>query len=384
MRYETWEPLRCHAPARKERVTDLLECFAIAAPGIEAITARELRALGAGELAPEPGGITFPATPALLQDANRRLRTASRVLVRVARFRARTFFELERHATKLEWSRWLAAGMAPTFDVTSKKSKLYHEKGIAQRLMEAAGRASADAAEQLFVVRVHRDEFTLSIDSSGELLHRRGYRQETAKAPMRETLAAAMLLGAEWDGQAPLVDPMCGSGTIPIEAALIARRMAPGLERGFAFMRWPGFDADAWREVHARAESEVRVRSPVAIMGRDRDAGAVAAARENARRAGVAGDVTFEEAALSALSAEGGPGFLVSNPPYGVRVGEEARLRDLYATLGKLVTQRLDGWTAALLTANPRLDHATGLDWREVFRTSNGGIPVRLIVHTAI
>ena len=365
-------------------MTDLLECFAIAAPGIEAITARELRALGAGELAPEPGGVTFPATPALLQDANLRLRTASRVLVRAARFRARTFFELERHATKLEWSRWLAAGVAPTFDVTSKKSKLYHEKGIAQRLTEAAGRASADAPEQLFVVRVHRDEFTLSIDSSGELLHRRGYRQETAKAPMRETLAAAMLLGAEWDGQSPLVDPMCGSGTIPIEAALIARRMAPGLKRGFAFMHWPGFDADAWREVHARAESEVRAHSPVSITGRDRDAGAIAAARENAMRAGVADDVTFGEGALSALSAEGGPGFLVSNPPYGVRVGEEARLRDLYATLGKLVTQRLDGWTVALLTANPRLDHATGLDWREVFRTSNGGIPVRLIVHTAI
>jgi putative N6-adenine-specific DNA methylase len=110
----------------------------------------------------------------------------------------------------------------------------------------------------------------------------------------------------------------------------------------------------------------------------------VAAARENATRAGVAEDVTFHEAPLSALAAEGGPGFVVSNPPYGVRVGEEARLRDLYATLGKLVVQRLDGWTVALLTANPRLDHATGLDWREVFRTTNGGIPVRLIVHPGI
>ena len=365
-------------------MTDLLECFAVAAPGIESITAGELRALGAGELVPESGGITFQATATLLQDANLRLRTASRVLVRVARFRARTFFELERHATKLEWDRWLSAGVAPTFDVTSKKSKLYHEKGIAQRLADAAGRAPGEGAGQLFVVRVHRDEFTVSIDSSGELLHRRGYRQETAKAPMRETLAAAMLLGAGWDGQAPLVDPMCGSGTIPIEAALIARRMAPGRERGFAFMRWPAFDADAWRALHARAESEMRARSPVPITGSDRDAGAVAAARENAARAGVAEDTTFDEAALSALSAGGGPGFLVSNPPYGVRVGEEARLRDLYATLGKLVTQRLDGWTVALLTANPRLDHATGLDWREVFRTSNGGIPVRLIVHSAI
>lgn len=361
----------------------LLECFAVAAPGIEEITARELQGLGVTGIVVETGGVTFAATEAQVGEANLRLRTASRVLVRVARFKARTFFELERHATKLDWHRWLDVGVVPTFDVTSKKSKLYHEKGIAQRFGEAAGRAAAaDAASQLFVVRVHRDEFTLSIDSSGELLHRRGYRQETAKAPMRETLAAAMLLGAGWEGQAPLTDPMCGSGTIPIEAALIARRMAPGLRRGFAFLRWPGFDADAWRAAHARAESEMRLRSPVPITGSDRDAGAVAAARENATRAGVAGDVTFREAPLSALSADGGPGYLVSNPPYGVRVGEESRLRDLYATLGKLVTQRLDGWSVALLTANPRLDHATGLDWREVFRTSNGGIPVRLIIHS--
>lgn len=366
-------------------MADPLECFAVAAPGIEPITAREVGLLGITDVAAEPGGVTFPAALAQVQDANLRLRTASRVLVRVARFRARTFFELERHATKLDWSRWLAPGVTPAFDVTSKKSKLYHEKGIAQRLAAAVGcNMVTDAPTQLFVVRVHRDEFTLSVDSSGELLHRRGYRQETAKAPLRETLAAAMLLGAGWEGQAPLMDPMCGSGTIPIEAALIARRIAPGLGRAFAFERWPAFDAAAWRMAQERARSEMLARSPVHIAGSDRDAGAVAAARENAARAGVAGDVFFAQASLSALVSPDGPGFLVSNPPYGVRVGEEARLRDLYATLGKLVVQRLHGWTVALLTANPRLDHATGLDWREVLRTSNGGIPVRLIVHPAV
>jgi putative N6-adenine-specific DNA methylase len=366
-------------------LADPLECFAVAAPGIEPITAREVALLGVTDVATEAGGVTFRAALAQVQDANLRLRTASRVLVRVARFRARTFFELERHATKLDWGRWLAPGVAPEFDVTSKKSKLYHEKGIAQRLATAAGSTTAaDVPAQLFVVRVQRDEFTLSIDSSGELLHRRGYRQETAKAPLRETLAAAMLLGAGWHGQAPLVDPMCGSGTIPIEAALIARGIAPGLGRGFAFEAWPSFELAGWRAVRARAEAEVMARSPVHIAGSDRDAGAVAAACANAARAGVAEDVSFGEAPLSSLDPPEGAGFLVSNPPYGVRVGEEARLRDLYATLGRLVTQRLDGWTVALLTANPRLDHATGLDWREVLRTSNGGIPVRLIVHPAI
>jgi putative N6-adenine-specific DNA methylase len=366
-------------------VADSLECFAVAAPGIEPITAREVALLGVTDVATGTGGVAFRASLAQVEDANLRLRTASRVLVRIAGFRARTFFELERHATKLDWSRWLAPGVAPAFDVTSKKSKLYHEKGIAQRLAAATGRSMATGdLTQLFVVRVHRDEFTLSIDSSGELLHRRGYREATAKAPIRETLAAAMLLGAGWQGQAPLVDPMCGSGTIPIEAALLARRIAPGLGRAFAFERWPSFDAAEWRVVHERAGSEALAHSPVPIFGSDRDAGAVTAARANAARAGVGMDVTFAEAPLSALAPPAGPGFLVSNPPYGVRVGEEARLRDLYATLGKLVARRLDGWTVALLTANPRLDHATGLDWREALRTSNGGIPVRLIVHPAV
>ena len=276
--------------------------------------------------------------------------------------------------------------MAPEFDVTSKKSKLYHEKGIAQRLTAAAGRTTAtDAPTQLFVVRVHRDEFTLSVDSSGELLHRRGYRQETAKAPAardaRRRHAARRGMGRASAAGGPDVrlghDPDRGGAD---RAMHRARPRARVRLRGVAVVR-RGRGGGA---VHERAGSEVLARSPVPILGSDRDAGAVAAARENAARAGVATDVTFVEAPLSAIAPPAGPGFLVSNPPYGVRVGEEARLRDLYATLGRLVTQRLDGWTVALLTANPRLDHATGLDWREVLRTSNGGIPVRLIVHPAI
>ena len=365
-------------------MTGPLDCFAVTAPGLELLTAQELQAMGAGETRIETGGVGFRAPRATLEEANLRLRTASRVLVRVAGFRARTFFELERHAGRMEWARWLAPGVSAEFEVTSRKSKLYHEKAIAQRLEAAIGGGSRTGEPQLFVVRVLRDEFLVSVDSSGELLHRRGYRLETAKAPVRETLAAAMLLAAGWTGQGPFVDPLCGSGTLPIEAALIARRLAPGVRRTFAFERWPGFDAAAWRERRARAQDEALLRSPVAIAGSDRDAGAVRAARENAERAGVGEDVTFREAALSDVAVDAGGGFLVANPPYGVRVGEEARLRDLYATLGRLVTRRLDGWTVALLTANPRLDAATGVTWSEAFRTSNGGIPVRCIVHRGI
>jgi putative N6-adenine-specific DNA methylase len=305
------------------------------------------------------------------------------------------------------WEEYLAPGTAVRFRVTSRKSRLYHTEGIAQRLGEAvehrlgkaAGRidltkrAEHDEAEeadgtdaQLFVVRFVRDSCTLSIDSSGELLHRRGYRQAVAKAPLRETLAAALLLAAGWRGDTPLVDPLCGSGTIPIEAALIARRIAPGLRRAFAFEKWPKHDVKLLRRLRSEAESLVLARALVAIRGSDRDAGAIEAARSNAARANVSGDVDFSVRAISAVEAPrrgaggGTTGFVVANPPYGVRVGERAPLRDLYALFGKVLRARFPAWTVALLAPDERLGGQLGLDLVERLHTMNGGIPVRLLV----
>ncbi|HYJ78413.1 MAG TPA: hypothetical protein VEW03_02330, partial [Longimicrobiaceae bacterium] len=244
------------------------------------------------------------------------------------------------------------------------------------------------ANAQLFVVRVVRDDFTVSADSSGRLLHRRGYRQAVAKAPLRETLAAAMLLGCEWDGGTPLLDPMCGSGTIPIEAALLARNIAPGLAaasrspRAFAFTGWPGFDAERWDGLVAEAVAAIRPEAPVAILGSDRDAGAIAAARANAERAGVAGEVSLAVRPVSAIEPPPGPGLLISNPPYGTRVGESDPLRDLYAALGRTARARAPGWRLALLSADRKLEGQVGVRFAEVLRTSNGGIPVRLVVGT--
>jgi putative N6-adenine-specific DNA methylase len=339
---------------------------------------------GAREVCAEPGGVRFVGDRAAVWEANLRLRTASRVLVRVASFRARTFFELERHAGRIGWGDWLAPGVVPVFEVTSRKSKLYHQRGIAERLARAVGpdRAGGEG-EQLLVVRAVRDVFTVSVDSSGELLHRRGYRQEVAKAPLRETLAAALLLALEWNGSVPLVDPFCGSGTIPIEAALLARDIAPGAGRGFGFERWPGHDAARFTALRNALAAAARPAVATIVRGSDRDAGAVRAARENAARAGVAADVSFREAALSSLEAPGSEGLLLTNPPYGVRVGDEAGLRDLFAALGRLARERLPHWTIAMLSANPALEAATGLRWVEHFRTSNGGIPVRLLTHRA-
>lgn len=359
---------------------------------------RELSSLGIAPNA-ETGGTAFRGPIESIWRANLWLRTASRVLVRVASFRAQAFHELERLARAVPWERYVASGSTVRFRVTSKKSRLYHTGGIAQRLGEAiehrlgSGIVLADsrsdgsdegdsegAPAQLFVIRAFHDAFTVSVDSSGALLHQRGYRKAIAKAPLRETLAAAMLIASDWNGSTPLLDPFCGSGTIPIEAAMIARRMAPGLSRAFAFQGWPSYDGSRWEALRAEALETALPEGTVRVEGSDRDAGAIEAAVSNAQRAGVAGDVELSIRALSAIADRtDGRGLVLTNPPYGVRVGEAARLRDLYAKLGQVLRAKCPGWRFALLSANARLEGELRLPLEERMRTSNGGIPVRLM-----
>lgn len=380
------------------------ECWAIAAPGLEQLVAGELRALGFGDASASPGGVSFTGDAAGLARAQLELRVASRVLVRLATFRATAFHELERASRQVEWARIVRAGRAVRLRVTCRKSRLYHSDAVAERVGAAIVRAvpgvrvtggkdreddtdadAPDAADdaQLFVVRIDHDRCTISADASGELLHRRGYRLAVARAPLRETLAAAMLLGVPWDPRTPLVDPMCGSGTIAIEAAMLARRIAPGLGRSFAAESWPETDARAFATARDAARAAILPSAPAPIHGSDRDAGAIEAARANAARAGVTADIAFAVSALSAIAPPVGPGLLIANPPYGVRVGESAPLRDLFARLGQVARERCPGWQVALLSADPALDAQTKLRFTERLRTSNGGIPVRLVTATA-
>lgn len=363
----------------------LRQCYAVTHPGLESITAGELAALGAAVGNVEPGGVAFAGDTGAIIMANVQLRTASRILVRMGAFRARTFPELERRARRLPWGDYLSRGAGIGFAVTSRKSKLYHQGAIAERLLRTAGEvvgglrpAEGDDA-QLFVVRVVRDEFTVSADSSGALLHRRGYRLATGKAPLRETMAAAMLLAMRWDGSVPLLDPFCGSGTIPIEAALIARRIPPGHARSFAFEKWPGADPTAFERVRTAVLARALPRAATSILGSDRDAGAIESARANADRAGVAADIELHRAAISELAAPATAGLLLTNPPYGVRVGERLPLRDLYAQLGNVCRRDLSGWKVALLSAHAELAGQAHLAFQPVFETNNGGLPVRLV-----
>lgn len=360
-----------------------LDAFAQCAPGLEDLVAGELDRLGIRPGGREPGGVSFQPTTRQLYAANLWLRTATRVLVRRASFRAESFAALERAAEALAWDEWLRAETRPVFRVSSTRSRLYHTDAVAERLQRVVGIGPPDAPEQLVTVRLVADRLTVSVDSSGDRLHRRGWRLATAKAPLRETLAAAMLIAAGWDGQSPLADPLCGSGTIAIEAALAARGLPPGGGRSFAFQRWPSFQPGTWASVTGDAKRRAKpAGSGPPILAADRDAGAIAATRANAERAGVAEDVDIRLAALSTLQppADSAPGLLLSNPPYGGRVKGGPDLRDLYAAIGRLQRSRLIEWRVGLLVADRSLAAQTGLDLEERLRTTNGGIPVQLLV----
>lgn len=384
-----------------------LSCFAIATPGFEPVVAAELRALGFTDGVAEQGGVAFSADASGVFVANLHLRTATRVLVRVAEFTAKSFAELERRAKPVAWKAYVKPGWRAAFRVTCKKSRLYHSDAVAERLTKSlvaavhrveVGRASKDDADedgggglrsaspstsqsppQLFVVRFLHDVCTISVDSSGELLHRRGYRLATAKAPIRETIAAGCLLALGYVGTQPLIDPMCGSGTLAIEAALIARKIPPGMHRTFACEQWPGFDSAGATKARAAALQGIVAAARAPIHASDRDAGAVEATLANAARAGVSADLTITKTALSGIESSGARGILVANPPYGARVGERDPLRNLYAQLGNVARAKLPGWRVALISAERSLEAQTKLPFEELVRFSNGGIKVRLL-----
>ncbi|MBC7788908.1 MAG: class I SAM-dependent RNA methyltransferase [Anaerolineae bacterium] len=391
-------PAKALAKPKKPVKSAPLSLFAVTAPGLERLAVAELLELGIAAREVE-GGAAFSGTLHDVGRANLWLRTASRVIARIGEFHARSFAELERHAKQQPWDRFLVRGADVRLRVTCKKSRLYHSDAVAERVAAAidarlgsVGALTVDRSEDdevsqeqtLIVVRVFRDVVTISADTSGDLLHMRGYRLATVKAPLRETLAAALLTSSGWTSELPLLDPMCGAGTIPIEGSLIARRIAPGLLQGgstrrFAFFNWPEFDAAKWDEIVADARGAVLPSAASPILGSDRDAGAIAAAMANAERAGVAADVEFSERALSAIEPPVSPGWLITNPPYGVRVGERDRLRNLYAQLGNVARLKLQGWSLAMLSADETLDRQVGVPLETVLATRNGGIAVRVL-----
>ncbi|HLL52495.1 MAG TPA: RNA methyltransferase [Myxococcaceae bacterium] len=358
------------------------ELFLPTTPGLEPALEGEARGLG-WKVERTDGGLTARGPAGLHQDACLWLRTASRVLLRVATVPAPDAASLSRALGKVSLAAYRDGARGAEVQVSTRRSKLR-----APQVEEAARKAwrlpPAQGEDLLRLqLRVDGDGCTVSVDCGGELLYRRGYRQETSHAPLRETLGAGMLLLAGYTGDEPLWDPMCGSGTLPIEGALMALRRAPGRDRRFAFQDFPGFDAPRWEETLARARQGERAKPPAPLLASDLNAGALGVARRNARRAGVLEMLKLERLDAMKLQPppDTAPGLLVANLPYGKRVGESAGLMPLYRGFGEALRQGFRGWRAALLLERaPALESALGLTAERVFELDNGGLHCRLLV----
>ncbi|MDH3997539.1 MAG: class I SAM-dependent RNA methyltransferase [Desulfuromonadales bacterium] len=357
--------------------------YAVVAPGLEKACAKELSALKMDDVCVENGGVAFRGKLRDLYCANLHLRSAGRVLVRFASFRSRDFPELFKRSARLPWGRFLRPETRVQFRVSARTSRIMHSERVAQTLESAINRSLArdespvEGAVQMVMVRIVDDQVTLSIDSSGELLHKRGYRQSVTVAPLRETLAAGILQLAGWNGQENLADPMCGSGSFLAEGVLMAQNQAPGLGRDFAFYNWPGYRDGLWKLLCDEARRE-QSELAVSISGSDESDEAVSAATDNLTRLGVQEVVTLSKITLTEQEARTGCGLVVCNPPYGKRLGAGQDMLAFYRELGQQLRRVYPGWRLAMLCPDAKLAKATGLACRQTAKLVNGGLTVWL------
>ena len=362
--------------------------------GLEPVCADEITSIGleVTEVLQDQGIVSFSASLDELFRANLRLRCTERLSITLAEFEVRRFDKLEELTESILWNRWLDGRRKLLLRVTSRGSKLYHEGAIAERMHNAIQKQLGHPIElargeelddpkrdvQLVIVRLEKNQCVVRLDSSGTRLHRRGYREQTAKAPLRETLAAGIIRACGWETSQPLVDPFCGSGTFLIEAAEQALGLAPGRRRSFAMERWPFVDATVLTGLR-EAESSSELPPPPAIHGSDRDEGAIRATRGNAERAGVLEAIQVEQGLASAIRRPGpGNGWVITNPPYGKRIGS-GDMRGLYTSFGRALHEEFSGWDLGILA--PELAWLKGmrLDFEEGPWLNNGGQHVQLL-----
>lgn len=345
-------------------MTQTFEIFLTATPGFESALLDEAQAAGLiGELT--QGGVTMTGGWPDVWRANLVLRGATRVLVRIGSFMAFHLAQLDKRAHKFPWADVLRTDIPLRVEVTTnRKSKIYHAGAATQRIetaLKANGYQISAEAELVVKLRIDDNRVTISVDTSGESLHKRGHKQGVGKAPMRETLASLFLRDCGYQGTEPVLDPMCGSGTFVIEAAEIAAGLYPGRSRSFAFEQLASFDPAAWDAMRQHSPTPTDLR----FCGSDRDAGAIRMSRENADRAGVTDLTTFDTLPVDALMRpDGPPGLVICNPPYGDRIGNPKLLFGLYATLGQTLKAQFSGWRVGIVTSDAALANATGLPFK--------------------
>ncbi len=344
-----------------------LQLVATTTFGLEAVVKRELQNLGYRIDQVEDGKIRFASDERGLVRANLWLRSADRVLIEMGCFSATTFEELFQQTKGIAWEELIGPKGRILIEGTSVKSILHSvpacqrivNKAIIERLMESYGinRWEEIGATYRIKVTLRKDQVTLTVDTSGPGLHKRGYRQGQGEAPLKETLAAALIQLSFWKEDRVLVDPFCGSGTIPIEAALIGKNKAPGSHRNFAFEEWDFISKEVVEDERIQAETQEKTNQSLFIYGRDVDGKVLAIAKKNAQRAGVADQITFQRQDIRSWSAKDGDDtILITNPPYGERMGEKDELEEIYRTLKKLL-QKHPHWSLFLITADEEAEN---------------------------
>ncbi len=366
--------------------------FATCGRGIEPVLADELRALGAAQVETGRGGVHFAGDQATLYRANLWLRTAIRVLKPILSAHVTTPEELYDAVRSVDWSEFMTPEHTLAVDCNVRDSHITHsmyaalktKDAICDQFVERLGkRPSVDTEQPMLGLNLHifRDDAVLSLESSGESLHKRGYRPILTKAPLNESLAAALVLLTRWNPSTTLVDPMCGSGTLPIEAAWISLNRPPGLTRKrFGFQGWMDFDVRLWTAIRDEARAGVGKALPAPILGFDNRRDSIAFSRDNARAAGIGNLLQFQLRNIEDFRPPEGPlGVIVCNPPYGERIGDEKELRVLYRTLGEVFRKRCSGWSAFVFTGNAMLAQQIGITPVEEVALFNGKIPCRLL-----
>lgn len=357
------------------------EIFLVAFPGLESVLCAEARETHFKDPKIVTGGVAVKGGWPEVWRANLELRGVTRVLARLGAFRALHLAQLDKRARKFPWGETLRRDVPVRVEASCKGSRIYHSAAAAQRIATAIREelgATIDAEAELCVkARIEDDLCTISIDTSGSSLHKRGHKEAIGKAPMRETMAALFLRQCGFDGREPVVDPMCGSGTLVIEAAEIAAGLKPGRSRHFAFEHLAGFDAAHWQHLRGAGHG---TKPAVRFYGSDRDAGAIRMSRANAERAGVAAFTEFAQHDVGSLTRpEGPPGLVIINPPYGERIGDKDHLHALHAELGKTLATRFTGWRVGLITTDASLAKSTSLPFAPPGPpVAHGGLSVRL------